>query len=449
MSSPGPTALHWKSRLNLSKPTANKIEAQFPEKLEFLFEPHRYKCAYGGRGGAKSWGFARALLILGVQKQMRILCARETQKSIQDSVHKLLSDQIMELGLSGRYTVLKSTIIGTNGTEFIFAGIRQNVGNIKSYEACDVVWVEEAQTVSKHSWNVLIPTIRKESSEIWISFNPELESDETYQRFVVNPPSNACVVRINWADNPWIPDVLLREMEDLRARDGAAYDHVYGGTCKQAVEGAIYRAELLAAEKEGRLMRVPYDAIQPVHTFWDLGFGDNTSIWFAQSMPFEFRIIDHLSGSLQALQYYVKQLQERPYVYGTHWLPHDGKAHELGTGRSIEEQLKLVFGKDKVRCTPRLSMADGIAATRAIFGRCWFDREKCADGIQSLRHYRYEHDEHLGAFKREPLHDWASHDADAFRTLAVAIKELQKPEESRASLPHSLPTHGGAGGWMT
>jgi phage terminase large subunit len=427
-----------------------KVVADFPEKLGFLFEPHRYKVAYGGRGGAKSWGFARALLILGMQKPLRILCARETQKSIADSVHKLLGDQIEALGLGGRYTVLKHTIIGSNGTEFIFAGIKQNVSNMKSYEGCDIAWVEEAASVSKNSWNVLIPTIRKDGSEIWVSYNPELESDETHQRFVIHPPAVGKVVKISWRDNPWVPGVLLQEMKELKERDEASYEHVYEGSCKQTVDGAIYRNELLAAEREGRLTRVPYDPIHPVHTFWDLGFGDNTSIWFAQSMPFEFRILEHISASLQPLQYYVKQLQERPYAYGTHWLPHDGKAHELGTGRSIEEQLKSIFGAGNVRCTPRLSVVDGIAATRAIFGRCWFDKEKCADGIQSLRHYRYERDENLGAFKREPLHDWASHDADAFRTLAVAIKELQRPEESRSKTPEYSPwQRAGGAGWMT
>jgi phage terminase large subunit len=427
---------------------AREVVADFPEKLGFLFEPHRYKVAWGGRGGAKSWGFARALLIQGIEKPLRILCTRETQKSIADSVHKLLSDQVIALGFNDRYEVLQHAIRGRNGTEFAFAGIRQNVANIKSFEGFDIVWVEEAQTVTRHSWNVLIPTIRKAGSEIWVSFNPELESDETVQRFVVNPPPSAKVVRVNWQDNPWFPDVLRQEMEHLKARSVEEYEHIYEGAYKQVIEGAIYRVEITAADKEGRLTTVPYDAQHPVHTFWDLGFGDNTSIWFAQSMLFEFRIIDHLSGSLQALQYYVKQLQERPYVYGTHWLPHDGKAHELGTGRTIEEQLQTVFGKDRVRCTKRLSLVDGIAAVRAIFGRCWFDREKCADGIQSLRHYRYAFDENLGSYQRMPLHDFASHDADAFRTLAVAIKEQERPKEQQPSRFVGTSFGRSSGQWM-
>lgn len=415
--------------------------AGFPEKLRFLFEPSRYKVTYGGRGGAKSWGIARALLILGAEKPIRVLCARETQNSIKESVHRLLSEQIKELGLSALYTVLQTEIRGANGSQFIFAGIRQNVSNIKSFESVDVCWVEEAQNVSKHSWEVLVPTIRKQGSEIWVSFNPELESDETYQRFVVHPPPSAKVVKINWSDNPWFPQTLREEMEHLRTISQDDYEHVYEGMCKQTVEGAIYRQELLAAEKEGRITRVPYDAIKPVDTFWDLGFGDNTSIWFAQTIGFEFRLIDFLQGSQQGLQYYLKQMQEKPYVYGTHYLPHDARAHELGSGRSIEEQIRAT-GR-KVVIVPKLSIADGIAAARAVFGRCWFDAGACADGLQALRHYRYEQDEKLGSFKREPLHDWASHPADAFRYLAVAIQEHK--EKPRA-IPQ-MPNYGGHG-WM-
>lgn len=420
-------------------------ECLFPEKLQFLFEPYRYKVVKGGRYGLKSWNFARALLLIcakpsllwpGRKEPPRILCARETQKSISESVHQLLEDQIKNLGLSSVYTITESEIMCGNGGFFAFAGIRQNVNNIKSFEGFDICWVEEAQTVRKNSWNVLIPTIRKEGSEIWISFNPELESDETYQRFVVQPPTNAKVVHTTWRDNPWITDVIRQEVADLRARSEDDYLNVYEGQCKQAVEGAIYKTELAAAEKESRITRVPYDPQFPVNTYWDLGYGDNTSIWFAQSMAFEFRIIDHLSGSLQALTYYIKMLKERPYAYGKHWLPHDAKAHELGTGKSIEEQMRVHF-PSSVFVTPRLSVADGIAAVRAIFGRCWFDREKCTDGLQSLRHYRFDLDEKLDTLKREPLHDWASHDADAFRTLGVAIKQAQKPQAQR---PTSRPT---------
>jgi phage terminase large subunit len=151
------------------------MTAEFPEKLRCLWEPHRYKVLYGGRGGAKSWNIARWLVIEAARRQIRILCTRETQKSIADSVHKLLSDQIYMLGLGSSYRIERSKIYASTGSEFIFAGLKHDPGALKSYEAVDVCWVEEAQTVSARSWDVLIPTIRKPGSEIVVSFNPDLE----------------------------------------------------------------------------------------------------------------------------------------------------------------------------------------------------------------------------------------------------------------------------------
>lgn len=424
-----------------------QVNAAFPAKLAFLFRPKRYKIAYGGRGGSKSWGFARALLILGAQKTLRILCARETQKSIADSVYKLLCDQIEQLKLSHFYEITKTNIVGANGTEITFAGIRQSsVGDIKSYEGCDVCWVEEAQLVSKRSWEILIPTIRKDGSEIWISFNPELESDDTYKRFVQMPPTNSDVVKINWRDNPWFPDVLKQEMLDLKAKDPDSYEHVYEGMCKQVVEGAIYRNELLSADKDSRICRVPYDASKPVDTFWDLGFGDNVCIWFAQSIGFEFRIIDFMSDCLKDLSYYLRALKDKPYVYGTDFLPHDAQAKTLAAGGRTIEQMIKASGRT-VKIVPRLSIQDGIAAVRAIFNRCWFDADKCADGLQALRHYRYDFDEELKTYKKEPRHDWASHPADSFRYLAVSIKDKDGPPEPRVIQIY----HPGqaAQGWMS
>jgi phage terminase large subunit len=149
------------------------VEAKFPKKLRFLFQPKRFKVAKGGRAGGKSWGYARALLIQGAERKLRILCTRETQKSIAESVHHLLKEQISLLGLEEFYLVQETSIKGKNGTEFIFSGIRQqNVATMKSLEDVDICWVEEAQVVTKRSWEVLIPTIRKENSEIWVSFNP-------------------------------------------------------------------------------------------------------------------------------------------------------------------------------------------------------------------------------------------------------------------------------------
>ncbi len=211
----------------------------FPDKLDFLFNPHRYKVAHGGRGSAKSWSFARALLLLATWKTLRVLCAREYQNSIQESVHRLLSDQVYTLGLTGNFEILQNLIRGKNGSEFIFAGLKSDTAKIKSTEGIDICWVEEADKVSAESWDILVPTIRKGGSEIWISFNPHLQSDATYQRFVVNPPPEAVVMEVNFRDNPWFPPELEKERLHLLETDPEMYKHVWDGQCLPAGDNQL------------------------------------------------------------------------------------------------------------------------------------------------------------------------------------------------------------------
>lgn len=425
--------------------------ARFPAALQPLFKPARYKILYGGRGGTKSWGIARALLLLGAQRPLRFLCARETQKSIADSVHHLLASQIVDLGMEHVYDIQEARIIwkpsyleqwrkmnnieASSSTEFIFAGLKQNISNLKSYEGCDIVWVEEAATVSKRSWEVLIPTIRKENSEIWVSFNPELDTDETYQRFVISPPPGAVVIKVGYQDNPWFPAVLRAEMEHLKAKDFASYLHVWEGQCLSAVEGSIYAKELGDATIENRITKVPYDRSSPVHTAWDLGFGDMVSIWMFQRVGFEWRFIDYEEGTAQALPHYLQAIQRRPYVWGTDYLPWDGGAPQLGTGKSIEELMRAA-GRT-VQVVKRLLVTDGINIVRTMFPNCYFDQEKCADGLQGLRRYRWSVKTD-GERGKEPLHDSASHPADALRTAAVGVRD----NTNKPALRLPPPQHG-------
>ena len=417
--------------------------AEFPVKLSFLFEPCRYKVAYGGRGGAKSWGIARALLILAAKNPLRILCAREFMTSMKDSVHKLLCDQIESLGLLGFYEITQSTIRGKNGSEFNFVGLKNNVANVKSYEGVDICWVEEAQSVSRLSWNTLIPTIRKEKSEIWISFNPELESDETYQRFVLNPPANSKVVKINWSDNPWFPETLQLEKDALKARDIEAYNTVWEGLCRQTVDGAVFAREVQMAELEDRITKVAYDPTKPVHAVFDLGWSDATAIWFVQFIGMETRLIRYLEDSQKTISEYLAKLQTYGYVYDTLWLPHDAENRTLvANGRSIDQIVRAAGYKTKI--LPRVPIVDSINAARTLFRNCWFDRENCYDGLQCLRHYRYEVDPDTKAFSKTPVHDQYSHGADAFRMLGLMVNEPRQRKPVRTQ-PQG---YGQPLGWM-
>lgn len=420
------------------------IEVQIPEKLGGLFEPHRYKVPYGGRGGAKSWGVATWLLIDSVQRPMRNLCGREFQNSIRDSVHQLLADRIVAMGMQDNFSVEEARIYGRNGSEFAFAGLRHNIDNIKSAEGIDRVWVEEAQTVSRKTWEKLIPTIRKDNSEIIATFNPELESDETYRRFVVTPPPNAWVQKITWRDNPWFPKVLRDEMEHLRDTDPDAYLTVWEGHCRQTLDGAIYAREMRAATEENRITKVPYDRSKPVHTFWDLGRRDFTAVWFAQVVGFEFRCIAYYQDRGYDISHHMRELQKREYVYGTCWLPHDAENELLASQRTIAQQMRSAGFT--VQITPKISVSDGINAARTIFPSMWFDADECADGLNCLRRYRYDVDEN-GQYSRQPYHspDGASDGADAFRYLAVSLRTPSKPY---LMPPPRMAPPARVGGWM-
>lgn len=383
---------------------------------------------YGGRGAGRSWGCARALLLLGANRAIRVLCARELQNSITDSVHKLLGDQVSQLNLEHIYDVQAARIISRPGavpggqTSFAFEGIKNNITKIKSYEGIDYCWVEEANKVSRNSWEVLLPTVRKEDSEIWITFNPELETDYTYQRFVLNPSDDSFVVKMTWRDNPWMPEVLKREMQDLKKRDYEAYLNVWEGFTRQVLEGAVFAKELQRAQAENRICKVPWNRETPVDTFWDLGRRDMTCIWFAQKVALQYRILEYFEESSEDIQYYLRQLQARAYTYGTHWLPHDAKAKRLGQARTIEQAVRAVYAS--VRVVPRIPhKVNAINAARVIFPNCWFDEKECADGLGRLRHYRYRVLD--GQLSEEPLHDEASHGADAFMTLAQSLKEAK------------------------
>jgi len=421
--------------------TPTIANAEFPIKLQCLFEKSRYKVLYGGRGGAKSWGVARALLIKGAKEPLRILCAREFMTSMKDSVHKLLCDQIISLGLISFYEITQNSIKGKNGSEFSFVGLKNNVANVKSYEGVDICWVEEAQTVSRTSWNVLIPTIRKEGSEIWVTFNPELETDETYQRFVASPPDDCKVVKINWYDNPWFPETLRLEKDALKSRDPQAYNVVWEGLCRQTVDGAIFAKEMQLAELDGRITKVTYDPMKPVHAVFDLGWADSTAIWFVQFIGMETRLIRYIEDSQQTISHYLATMQTYGYIYDTLWLPHDAQNKTLASnGKSIEEIVRAAGYKTRV--IERTPILDSINAARTTFRNCWFDRENCHDGLQCLRHYRYEVDPETGQFGRMPLHDQYSHGADAFRYIGLMVNE---PKARRKQQPQGYAQ---AYGWM-
>lgn len=426
----------------MSNPIAS-TSIDFPEKLQFLFQPARYKVAYGGRMGLKSWSFARALLILGLTGTERILCARELQKSLDESVHKLLADQISNMGMNYLYDVQQAHILGrgaANGTQFSFEGLRHNVQKVKSYEGITRAWVEEAAKMTKESFNILGPTIfRNKDAEMWLSLNPELDEDFIYQHFVLHdPPPNSVVIKTTYADNNWLAPEVLAEIEHMRQTDPDEYLHVYEGHTKVVLDGAIFADELREVALQDRIRHVPLDRSMPVSVVFDLGRSDHTSMWFFQKVGFEYHLVDFYQNRLKHIDHYLEIMQRRGYIYGLVFLPHDAKAKTLGTKMSIQEQVNAVYGWDHVRLVPKLSIADKLNAARTVFPSCYFDKEKCAEGLHALRHYQYSVDPVTKRFSLNPDHNWASDAADAFQYFAISTGLRLKSVECKLERPKSF-----------
>lgn len=472
--------------LELANQALTQEAAKFPAAMRFLFEktmsdgitPARYKVGFGGRAAGRTWNYARALLMLGGQASRRVLCCREYQKSIRESVHKTLCDQIDNLRMNYLYEVEQASIHAREGavcpdgspnkSDFIFTGLHNNVSEVKSTEGIDVAWGEEAHNLSKFSFETLDPTVRKAGSEIWFSFNTQLETDFVYDFFVAKPPPNAIVRHLTWRDNPWLDDVNRAQMEYMRANDFDAYLNVWEGQPRLMLEGAVYAEELRRVRASGRICTVPYDPNFPVDVIFDLGKRDATAMWFRQQIAFETRIIRAYQNTGLEVEDYLDYLQGLKYFYGTIWLPHDAKAKRLGTKKTIQEQFQQNFGTKNVRIVPKLSIADGISAARQGFKSVYFDKENCVDGLQALSRYRYEvlsqEKDGIMHLSKEPVHDEYSHYADAWRYEAICRKlgaaqptqgklaaELQERIDQAVASGihvHGRPTRAGARDWM-
>jgi phage terminase large subunit len=314
---------------------------------------------------------------MGVAKQLRILCARETQLSIADSVHKLLGEQVDILELSNFYDVQKSRIIGANGTEFLFKGIKHNPQEIKSTEGVDVAWVEEAQAVSENSWNILIPTIRKDNSEIWITFNPGEEADPTYQRFVLNPPPGAVVKKVNWHDNPWLPKVLRDEMEYLRRVDYDAYLHVWEGEPRTISDAVIFK---------GKFTVEPFDTPTDARFYFgaDWGFSQDPTTLVRAFVRDKSLYIDHEAYGIGV------DIDKTPALFDA--VPDSRKWQIYADSARPETISYMKRAGFKIAACEKWSgsVEDGIAFLRS------FERiiihERCKHTAEEFRLYKYKVD---------------------------------------------------------
>lgn len=403
-----------------------KAKIDVPKPLRPCFtKPYRYVVAKGGRGSGKSRSFAlltavRAYELSRAGKTGQILCGREFQNSLADSSFAEVKAAILEVPWLAEHFDIGTNYIRTRDgrINYTFIGLRRNLDSVKGQSRIHLCWLDEAENLSNMAYEKLIPTVREHGSSIWITYNPESKDSATHKRFIEQTPEDSIVVTCNWRDNPWFPDVLEAERQEDLLKRPEAYDHIWEGDFLTHNDGAFYAIEFRNIKAENRITHVPYEPSVGVITAWDLGMNDQTSIWCLQVIGSEIRVIDFYQNSGMALDHYAKVLQEKGYVYKEHILPHDVRVKELGTGKSRYEMLQNL-GLTNITIAPQLTIDDGIAAVRSILPRCWFDAERCEDGVHMLRMYHRDWDENNKVWRGRPAHDFSSHAADAFRYFAV------------------------------
>lgn len=373
---------------------------ELPKKLLYLInDKSRYKVAYGGRGSGKSWSAARCLILKALESKIRILCTRQLQTSIANSVHKLLSDSIFELGFQDYFDITRDSIRCKNGSEFFFKGIQNNINEIKSIEGIDYCWVEEAQSVSEESWEVLIPTIRKENSEIWVTFNPDREEDATYSRFVTNPPPDSIVRLVNYNDNPWFPDVLRKEMEYCKETDFAKYEHIWLGKTVIDTDLQVYHGKFELKEFD-----TPEDT-----TFYygaDWGFANDPTAVIRCFIKDQCLYIDYESGGVGV------EFEELPQLFNA--IP-DIRRWDIRADSARPETISYMSRQGyRVKACPKWkgSVEDGIEYIRSF--RRIYVHPRCKHTYEEFKFYSYKQDKNTGDVLPVVL-DKNNHYMDALR----------------------------------
>ena len=425
------------------------MEAQIdiPTPFQELFQPStkwRHYIYYGGRASAKSTTVAIFLLVEGMRRKVRILCTREYQNSIKESVHSLLASMIDKYKLN-TWEVTNDKIRNLKtGSEIIFVGTHNNAQSIKSMENIGIVWCEEASTMSEESMDILIPTIRAEGSFLIWTYNPITEFDPVWVRLAKNPDERTYVRKVNSDEvEALLSPEIIAEREKMRKENPELFAHVWLGEPLTANTGSVFGKQLAQAREEGRIGRVPYDDSLGVYTAWDLGIGDATAIWFFQTTPGgEIHFIDQYESSGEDLGHYISVIQNKPYQYNKHFLPHDAKSRELQTNMTRVDFFRNrgINNVEVLRPTKFALGVDDISlVARPKFSRCWFDEEKCKRGLECLRAYHFSYDEKNRLLKDKPEHDWSSHSSSAFIYALIAETE-QVEVQTRVQFKTFVPS---------
>jgi len=427
------------------------VQAQIARVFKPLLAPARYKGAFGGRGSGKSHFFAQQLVIECIaQPGTRAVCIREVQKTLRDSSKRLIEDKIQQLGVGHKFTILHDRIDTPGGGQITFLGMQDtNAESVKSLENIRIAWVEEAQTLSDRSLMLLRPTIRAEGSELWFSWNARRKSDPVDKLLRGDDiPSNASVVMANWRDNPMFPSVLEQERLDCMRLDPDQYDHIWEGGYATLLQGAYYAASLNAARNEGRISKVAADPLLPYQLFVDIGGtgarSDAFTIWVAQQVGREIRVLDYYEAIGQPLATHLEWLRSRKYAaHNTRiYLPHDGVQHDKVYAVSYESALQDAgFDVTVVSNQGRGAAMQRIEAGRRMFPSCWFNEATTAGGVDALGWY-HENRDPVRNIGLGPEHDFSSHGSDSFGLLAIVMEENMTASQWGGQIDYSRMDRG-------
>jgi phage terminase large subunit len=392
-----------------------------------LLEPSRYKGAWGGRGSGKSHFFAGLMVETALrQRGFRGLCGREVQKSLKESAKRLIEDKLGEHGLGEAqgFKVFREVIETPGDGAIMFQGLQDHTAeSIKSFEGIDVFWGEEAQSLSTRSMELLRPTIRKDGSELWFSWNPRRKTDPVDKLLRGETlPTGSTVVRANWSDNPWFPSVLDQERRDCLATNADQYAHIWEGDYAGVLTGAYYAKHLAEAKEQGRVGVVARDPVMTIRAVWDIGFRDACAIWIVQYVGREIRVLDYYEAVGQPLAAHLHWLRSNGYGDALCVLPHDGAHADAATGIRFEDHIRAAgFQCETVPNQGKGAAMKRIEATRRLFPSIWFNGATTQGGMDALGWYHERQDEtrNIGL---GPNHDWASHAADAFGLACVAYE---------------------------
>ena len=406
------------------------LEIDIAPKFEPLLGQARYKAIHGGRGSGKSHFFATLAVATAHKKPgSRILCVREVQRSLKESAKRLIEDKIITHGLGSSFEVLQSEIKTPGNGVITFTGMQDHTAeSVKSYEGYDIAWIEEARSLSQRSLTLLRPTIRKDGSEIWASWNPGFARDPIDELLRgPNPPPDALVVEANWSDNPWFPATLNDERLYDKLHRPEQYGHIWEGEYAKIYEGAYYADQLEQARKEDRIGFIGPDPLMTMRAYWDIGGtgarADATAIWVCQFIGKEIRVLAYYEAQGQQLADHAAWLRSNGYGKALCKLPHDGAAHEKINRVTYASALQ-----DAGFTVEVLPNAGGGAAMKRVeagrrrFPIMFFNEATTQGGREALGAYHEKRDEARG-IGLGPEHDWSSHAADAFGAMALDYEE--------------------------